>query len=237
MTHYDRLGVSFTASEHDISRAWRAKARQLHPDAGGDAEEFRLAEEAYRVLSNSTSRELYNKTLEYEQRLEQEEQAQHQPPDAGSYQAHAQEQAQRYPVHAMDYVPRRFTSPLSWPRPWAIAAGVLMLLGAGWLGWEQSKLAGPDAMFLEVGTFFLLLNGGLVFFGIWVIWHRIWMYGAAIGVLFTLQIVGGPTATFGMVAPSTLLVVGVELARFAHRKRQAVNPALRAKPTRTTYWA
>jgi molecular chaperone DnaJ len=61
---YELLGLSRTATEVEIKKAFRALARELHPDVSEapDAEErFREVVEAYEVLSNSERRELYDR--------------------------------------------------------------------------------------------------------------------------------------------------------------------------------
>jgi molecular chaperone DnaJ len=62
--YYELLGVPRDASEADIKKAFRALARELHPDVSDvpDAQErFREVVEAYEVLSKSESRELYDR--------------------------------------------------------------------------------------------------------------------------------------------------------------------------------
>jgi len=62
--YYELLGVPRGASDQDIKSAFRKLARELHPDVSEapDAEErFREVAEAYQVLSNSESRELYDR--------------------------------------------------------------------------------------------------------------------------------------------------------------------------------
>jgi molecular chaperone DnaJ len=62
--YYELLGVARDASETEIKKAFRRLARQLHPDVSEepDAEErFREVSEAYEVLSNSETRQLYDR--------------------------------------------------------------------------------------------------------------------------------------------------------------------------------
>src|SRR5947207_8157730 len=62
--YYELLGLSRGATEQDIKSAFRRLARELHPDVSEapDAEErFREVAEAYQVLSNSETRELYDR--------------------------------------------------------------------------------------------------------------------------------------------------------------------------------
>jgi len=62
--YYDVLGVSRTADDAEIKKAFRRLARELHPDVSNepDAEErFKEVVEAYEVLSSSERRELYDR--------------------------------------------------------------------------------------------------------------------------------------------------------------------------------
>lgn len=62
---YDLLGVSPTASDRDIKKAFMIKARELHPDKNRDdphaTEKFQAVNEAYEVLKDPQKRELYDK--------------------------------------------------------------------------------------------------------------------------------------------------------------------------------
>jgi curved DNA-binding protein CbpA len=62
MKLYETLGVKPTASSDEIKRAYRAKAKQHHPDAGGTADEFQAVSLAYEVLSCEVRRKRYDST-------------------------------------------------------------------------------------------------------------------------------------------------------------------------------
>ncbi len=62
--YYELLGVERGAGETQIKRAFRKLARELHPDvsdAPDAAERFKEIAEAYEVLSNPETRELYDR--------------------------------------------------------------------------------------------------------------------------------------------------------------------------------
>ncbi len=62
--YYEVLGVSRTASEDDIKRAFRKLARKYHPDVAKDKktaeEKFKEVNEAYEVLGNPDNRRRYD---------------------------------------------------------------------------------------------------------------------------------------------------------------------------------
>lgn len=57
---YEILGVAPDASDEDIKRAYRRRARQSHPDTGGDESEFKQVTTAYEVLRNPEARANYD---------------------------------------------------------------------------------------------------------------------------------------------------------------------------------
>src|SRR4051812_21611289 len=62
--YYELLGVPRDADETQIKKAFRALARKLHPDVSEDPdaeERFKEVAEAYEVLSNRETRELYDR--------------------------------------------------------------------------------------------------------------------------------------------------------------------------------
>ncbi|MGB0888148.1 MAG: molecular chaperone DnaJ [Vicingaceae bacterium] len=62
--YYEVLGVSKSASEAEIKKAYRKKAVQFHPDKNPDdaaaEEKFKEAAEAYEVLSNAEKKQRYD---------------------------------------------------------------------------------------------------------------------------------------------------------------------------------
>jgi hypothetical protein len=57
---YSILGAAETASQREIERRYKILARRHHPDRGGNAEEMKAINEAYRVLRNADTRRSYD---------------------------------------------------------------------------------------------------------------------------------------------------------------------------------
>ncbi len=66
MNYYDILGVGVDADTDSIKRAFRCRAKRLHPDinrASCANSDFQLVNEAYQVLRNAEKRRMYDLRL------------------------------------------------------------------------------------------------------------------------------------------------------------------------------
>jgi DnaJ domain len=64
--YYFILGAEQSASQDEIERLYKRLAKRHHPDRGGDAEEMKAINEAYRVLGNAASRHAYDSRRAYQ---------------------------------------------------------------------------------------------------------------------------------------------------------------------------
>ena len=62
MNPYEVLGLARTATQAQIKSAYRARAKALHPDAGGGKESWAELQLAYEVLSDADARAHYDAT-------------------------------------------------------------------------------------------------------------------------------------------------------------------------------
>ncbi len=61
MDPYQILGLGRGATSEQVKAAFRARARQHHPDHGGDPEQFHLARTAYGILIDPKDRAFYDR--------------------------------------------------------------------------------------------------------------------------------------------------------------------------------
>lgn len=60
MDYYEVLGVTKSASQEEIKKAFHRLAHKYHPDKGGDEKKFKEINEAYQVLSDAQKRQQYD---------------------------------------------------------------------------------------------------------------------------------------------------------------------------------
>ncbi|MEK7124360.1 MAG: molecular chaperone DnaJ [Patescibacteria group bacterium] len=60
MDYYEILGVTKSASQDEIKKAFHKLAHKYHPDKGGDEKKFKEINEAYQVLSDAKKRQQYD---------------------------------------------------------------------------------------------------------------------------------------------------------------------------------
>ncbi|MCI2959393.1 J domain-containing protein [Agromyces atrinae] len=60
-TPYEVLGVSSSATDDELKRAYRRMLRETHPDAGGDAARFHAVQVAWEKIGTSSSRSAYDR--------------------------------------------------------------------------------------------------------------------------------------------------------------------------------
>lgn len=61
--YYRILGLDYTATDDEITAAYRIVAQRVHPDKGGSNQEFILIQEAYTILGNPLTRASYDRDL------------------------------------------------------------------------------------------------------------------------------------------------------------------------------
>ena len=76
-TLYEELEISPLSNKEQIKKAYKRKVKKVHPDRGGDPEEFKRVVKAYLILSNNESR------YKYDSQGEEEKPSDRKPTDIG----------------------------------------------------------------------------------------------------------------------------------------------------------
>lgn len=71
--YYEILSVSREATSEQIKKAYLRKAKKLHPDKGGNSDEFNEVKKAFDVLYNEDTRKEYDETGEVKDKPNQKE--------------------------------------------------------------------------------------------------------------------------------------------------------------------
>jgi hypothetical protein len=87
--HYTTLGAPTDASREEIERLYKRLAVRLHPDRGGDEEQMKTLNEAYRVLGNAAEREAYDARRNGHERAPDDDDEEHLPHRSPAAQADA----------------------------------------------------------------------------------------------------------------------------------------------------
>jgi DnaJ-class molecular chaperone with C-terminal Zn finger domain len=67
--YYNILGVDYGASNEDIHKAYVEKAKDLHPDLGGEYSGMVALNDAYNALKDETRRFWYNKEMGFDKAI------------------------------------------------------------------------------------------------------------------------------------------------------------------------
>lgn len=70
MDLYETLGVARDATKEAIKKAFRRRARETHPDVGGEPEKFHAVELAHRILTDDQRRGEYDATGRVDERVD-----------------------------------------------------------------------------------------------------------------------------------------------------------------------
>ena len=71
--YYEVLGVAHNVSVREIERAFQWRAKQMHPDNGGDTEQFKKLSAAYEILKDPARRADYDRSLRHQARQQRED--------------------------------------------------------------------------------------------------------------------------------------------------------------------
>jgi len=143
--HYEALGVSRSADADAIRTAWRAQAKQLHPDLSeGESEEaFRRLQDAYDVLRDPERRARYDDTLARQAALAQAARRAASRPIRPETALHMAPKAP-FPPSSMRGRLRPRRRRIAGLLSYLAAIGLVVIVTAGIVGWQLFFLPEPQ---------------------------------------------------------------------------------------------
>jgi hypothetical protein len=160
--YYRILGIASTADATTVKRAYRTRAKAVHPDAGGSTESMEQLGEAYRVLSDPEARRDYDR-------------------------AHGERETMHRPEPPRRPAQRPEPSRRANPEP-ADPYQEIRLAQARWSAWGILKSATVAAVLINIITRFLAAQASLAGFRVKLaLVGYVPVYAMAVGIIFLIN--------------------------------------------------